>query len=135
MESCTGKVCPSIAETAAYKRHCTEMNWEMLSDRSLSIGSFGEDSSFGDFFRYSLSAVRMPQKEKNMVNHMVISSEIEWIGYEHKDRMLQVEFIEGPVYRYQEVPRSIFEEFLQASSHGRYFETNVKGKFEHRRIR
>jgi hypothetical protein len=49
--------------------------------------------------------------------------------------MLQVEFIDGPVYRYQEVPHSIFEEFLQAPSHGRYFETNVKGKFEHRRIR
>ena len=92
-------------------------------------------SSFDKNFRYSLMAMRMPPKEKNMVNHMVISSEIEWIGYEHKDRMLQVEFIEGPVYRYQEVPHNIFEEFLQASSHGRYFETNVKGKFEHRRIR
>ena len=94
-----------------------------------------KSSSLFNYFRYSLSATRMPKKEKNMVNHMVISSEIEWIGYEHKDRMLQVEFIEGPVYRYQEVPHNIFEEFLQASSHGRYFETNVKGKFEHRRIR
>lgn len=94
-----------------------------------------KSSSFGQYFRYSPTAVRMPKKEKKMVNHMVISSEIEWIGYEHKDRMLQVEFIEGPVYRYQEVPHNIFEEFLQAPSHGRYFESNVKGKFEHRRIR
>ena len=94
-----------------------------------------KSSSFDQIFRYSLTAVTMPQKEKKMVNHMVISSEIEWIGYEHKDRMLQVEFIEGPVYRYQEVPHNIFEEFLQASSHGRYFESNVKNKFEHRRIR
>jgi len=92
-------------------------------------------SSFYHFFRYSPWAKTMPKKEKKMINHMVISSEIEWIGYEHKDRMLQVEFIDGPVYRYQEVPHSIFEEFLQAPSHGRYFESNVKDKFEHRRIR
>ena len=92
-------------------------------------------SSFLDYFRYSLLAGANPPEEKKMVNHMVISSEIEWIGYEHKDRMLQVEFIDGPVYRYQEVPHAIFEEFLQASSHGRYFESNVKNKFEHRRIR
>ena len=94
-----------------------------------------KSSSFMNNFRYSLTAMQMPLKEKKMVNHMVISSEIEWIGYEHKDRMLQVEFIEGPVYRYQEVPHAIFEEFLQAPSHGRYFEAKVKGKFEHRRIR
>jgi|GEM_PF-648779 len=99
------------------------------SDRSVKC------SSFSNCFRYSLMAMTNPPEEKKMVNHMVISSEIEWIGYEHKDRMLQVEFIDGPVYRYQEVPHTIFEEFLQASSHGRYFESNVKNKFEHRRIR
>lgn len=92
-------------------------------------------SSFFNRVRYSLMANEMLKEEEEMVNHMVISSEIEWIGYEHKDNMLQVEFIDGPIYRYQEVPHSIFEEFLQAQSHGRYFETNVKGKFEHRRIR
>ena len=70
-----------------------------------------------------------------MINQMVLSSEIEWVGYEPKRNMLQVEFIEGPIYQYQDVPREIFNAFLSATSHGRYFEQFVKGHYPYRRVR
>ena len=70
-----------------------------------------------------------------MVNQMVLSSEIEWIGYEQKNRMLQVEFIAGGIYQYDNVPESIHQDFLNAPSHGRYFETEIKGKFSYRKVR
>lgn len=66
---------------------------------------------------------------------MVVSSEIEWVGYEHKRNMLQVEFIAGSVYQYEPVPETIFQAFLEAPSHGRFFETEVKGKYSFRKIR
>lgn len=66
---------------------------------------------------------------------MVVSSEIEWVGYEQKRHMLQVEFIAGSVYQYESVPETVFQDFLQASSHGRFFETEVKGKYPFRKIR
>ena len=70
-----------------------------------------------------------------MVNQMVLSTEIEWIGYEQKTNMLQVEFIEGGIYQYQNVPQNIYDNFLNADSHCRYFETFVKGRYSHRKIR
>ena len=70
-----------------------------------------------------------------VVNQMVLSSEIEWIGYEHKNRMLQVEFIEGQTYQYQNVPETVYEEFLGADSHCGYFDLQIKGRYAYRRIR
>lgn len=66
---------------------------------------------------------------------MVVSSEIEWVGYEQKRNMLQVEFIAGSVYQYERVPENVFHDFLQAPSHGRFFETEVKDKYPYRKIR
>ena len=70
-----------------------------------------------------------------MVNQMVLSKEIEWIGYEHKNRMLQVEFIAGGIYQYENVPPQIYDEFLSADSHGRFFETKIKSAYPYRKIR
>jgi len=70
-----------------------------------------------------------------MVNQMVLSSEIEWIGYEHKKKMLQVEFITGPTYQYDNVPEPIYEGFLNAPSHCKFFETNIKGRYAYRKVR
>jgi len=70
-----------------------------------------------------------------MVNQMVLSREIEWIGYEEKSGMLQVEFIAGGIYQYDKVPQKVYEEFLNADSHGCYFEEHIKGKFSYKKIR
>ena len=70
-----------------------------------------------------------------MVNQMVLSTEIEWIGYEQKKRMLQVEFIAGSVYQYDNVPESVYQDFLQAPSHGRFFASQIKDQYSFRKIR
>ena len=70
-----------------------------------------------------------------MINQMVLSTEIEWIGYESKRNMLQVEFIAGGTYQYQDVPKVIYENFLSAPSHGRFFETEIRGRFPYRKVR
>lgn len=70
-----------------------------------------------------------------MVNQMVLSTEIEWIGYEEKSSMLQVEFIAGGTYQYQNVQPEIYQDFLVADSHCKYFESNIKGQYQYRRVR
>ena len=70
-----------------------------------------------------------------MINNMVLSREIEWIGYEHKRNMLQVEFIVGSIYQYENVPETVYQEFLTAPSHGRFFESNIKNKYQVRKVR
>jgi hypothetical protein len=70
-----------------------------------------------------------------MINQMVLSKEIEWVGYEKNRNMLQVEFLTGSVYQYDNVPEFVFYDFLNASSHGRFFETEVKNKYPARKVR
>ena len=70
-----------------------------------------------------------------MVNNMVLSTEIEWIGYDAKRKMLQVEFIAGGTYQYEGVPEPVYQEFLGADSHGQFFETNIKGHYSYRKVR
>ena len=70
-----------------------------------------------------------------MINNMVLSTEIEWIGYESKWNMLQVEFIAGGTYQYENVPSRVYESFLNAPSHGRFFETEIKGRYSYRKVR
>lgn len=66
---------------------------------------------------------------------MVLSREIEWIGYEQKRQMLQVEFIVGGIYQYDNVPEFIYKTFLNAPSYTRFFESHIKDKFAYRRVR
>ncbi len=70
-----------------------------------------------------------------MINNMVLSSEIEWIGYEQKRQMLQVEFIAGGIYQYDRVPENLYQDFLSAPSHGRFFDEKIKGQYPYRRVR
>ena len=70
-----------------------------------------------------------------MVNQMFLSREIEWIGYERKRNMLQVEFISGGTYQYDGVAESVYENFLTAQSHTRFFETSIKGRYPYRKVR
>jgi len=69
-----------------------------------------------------------------MINQMVVSTEIEWVGYEHSRQVLQVQFLAGGVYQYDGVPEYVYEAFLEADSHGLFFAENVKGRYPFRRI-
>lgn len=70
-----------------------------------------------------------------MVNQMVLSTEIEWIGYEKRNRMLQVEFLSGSIYQYDNVPEHVYYDFLAASSYGHFLEDEINGKYTYRKIR
>ena len=91
---------------------------------------YGKNSRFRPFCPLILVT-----KGGAMVNNMVLSREIEWIGYEHKRNMLQVEFIVGAIYQYENVPETVYQEFLTAPSHGRFFESKIKNKYQTRKIR
>jgi hypothetical protein len=83
----------------------------------------------------SFCPLTIATKGDTMINNMVLSREIEWIGYEHKRNMLQVEFIVGSIYQYENVPETVYQEFLTAPSYGRYFESNIKNKYHVRKVR
>lgn len=64
--------------------------------------------------------------EINMQRTSVDSSNLASVGYDKNTQTLEIEFHHGGVYQYFSVPQSIYEELMAASSHGKYFDQNIK---------
>lgn len=56
----------------------------------------------------------------------VASSNLRSVGYDPDTRTLEVEFLNGGLYRYSGVPVSIHAGLMRASSKGSYFDANIK---------
>lgn len=64
----------------------------------------------------------------------VESSNIESIGYDSKSQTLEIEFLNGSIYQYFDVPETIFEELMGADSQGRYLNSNIKGHYRFSKV-
>ena len=64
----------------------------------------------------------------------VDSSNVRSVGYDDASSTLQVEFLNGSLYQYFDVPRQIFDGLLTAGSVGGYLHQNVKGIFRYSRV-
>ena len=64
----------------------------------------------------------------------VESSNIESIGYDLRSQTLEIEFLNGTIYQYFDVPERIFEELMVADSHGRYLNANIKGIYRYSKV-
>lgn len=64
----------------------------------------------------------------------VESSNISAIGYEASDNTLFVEYSNGHLYEYMDVPQSLYETFLTADSKGKFMNENIKNRFDYKSI-
>jgi len=65
----------------------------------------------------------------------VISSNILGIAYDEDTQTMQVEFTNGGVYKYDDVPQEVYEDFLNAGSPGSFFANDIKGSYGYSRVR
>jgi len=61
-----------------------------------------------------------------MERQYVLSSNIASIGFDPDNMILEVEFLNGAVYQYYDVPQSIYEGLMAADSHGKYLAAYIK---------
>lgn len=59
-----------------------------------------------------------------MYRESVESSNIKSIGYENET--LEVEFLNGSIYQYKNVPKILFSGIMNANSHGKYLNEYIK---------
>ena len=62
------------------------------------------------------------------------SSAFQAVGYAESQALLYLLFRSGDIYRYFDVPRGQYQEFLAADSKGRYFGRNIRGRFCYERM-
>lgn len=70
-----------------------------------------------------------------MKRQYVSSSNIASIGYDADNMVLEVEFLNGSIYQYYDVPQIIYDGLMAADSHGKYLAAYIKkGGYRYTRI-
>lgn len=62
----------------------------------------------------------------------VSSSHIKSMWY--RPLLLTIQFANGRKYIYMDVPRDVWEAFRASESKGRFFNQNIRGKFEYKEL-
>jgi hypothetical protein len=57
---------------------------------------------------------------------LVQSSAIAKVGYSKRRHVLEIEFVNGAVYRYLDVPLSVHRELMSAESKARFYDSNIR---------
>lgn len=65
---------------------------------------------------------------------LVSSSNLSSVGYDEQSMTLEVEFKDGSLYQYFDVPAVAHQELLSAGSVGQYFAQNIRNSFRYSRL-
>jgi hypothetical protein len=65
----------------------------------------------------------------------VASTALTAAGYSKRLRIMEIEFCNGAIYRYLDVPAAVYREFRSAESKAQYYDWNIKGRYRSLRLR
>jgi hypothetical protein len=63
------------------------------------------------------------------------STAIAKIGYSKRRHILEIEFVNGAIYRYLDVPPSVYRELMLADSKARFYDANIRHHYHSVMIR
>lgn len=87
--------------------------------------------SVGDNTRSEARNPVISHIRRERVGSTVIAS----IGYSRRRHILEIEFVNGAVYRYLEVVPSIHRELIAADSKAGFYDRNIRGSYPSVRVR
>lgn len=64
----------------------------------------------------------------------VESATIRSVGYDQKTSTLEIEFSNGNIYQYFDVPETVHSELMRADSLGRFFGAQIRGNYRYARF-
>jgi hypothetical protein len=80
-----------------------------------------------------------PHDSTQVVSHIprepVHSSAIAKVGYSKRRHILEIEFVNGAIYRYLDVPRPLYRDLMSAESKARFYDLNVRRHYWSVRVR
>jgi len=74
-----------------------------------------------------------PQNPAPIVSHIprqqVQSTAIAAVGYSKRRHILEIEFVNGAIYRYFDVPRAVHRELMSSESKARFYDSNIRRRY------
>jgi hypothetical protein len=81
--------------------------------------------------RGGVTVARCRAMERRTIGSSVLVS----IGYDADDQILEVAFVNGRVYRYEQVPELVHRRLLNAPSPGAFFNAEIRDHYASERVR
>ena len=69
-----------------------------------------------------------------MERYSVASSNLASVGYDPATETLEVEFLNGSIYQYFNVPQNLYDQLMRAGSKGRFLNTYIKNAYPFSRV-
>ena len=69
-----------------------------------------------------------------MEKQSVSSANLQSIGYDSREQTLEVEFSNGSIYQYYNVPDSLHDQIMQAPSKGQFLNACIKNHYPYSRV-
>jgi hypothetical protein len=69
-----------------------------------------------------------------VLREVVESSSLKSIGYDRRTQTVEVEFANGSVYRYEDVPLALWTEFRHSASKGKFLQEKIRDRFPTTRV-
>ena len=69
-----------------------------------------------------------------MVRTEVVSSAIVAVGYDAAEKILEIDFRDGVIYHFLDVPPSVHKALLRARSKGKYYNKHIIRHYQYRRV-
>lgn len=80
------------------------------------------------------SELQLPEMQQPIAMLPAHSTMANAVGYDAQENLLQVEFSCGAVYQYEDVDEETWEALQESESVGRFFNQEIKGYYESRRV-
>lgn len=74
------------------------------------------------------------ESSQNLLTKGKKSSRILKMSYIKSKKLLTITFNSGAIYEYYDVPMEVTDDIIQADSLGKYFDKNIKGIYNYRRV-
>ena len=89
----------------------------------------------GSIFAAPATAAESATIVSHIKREAISSSALAAAGYSKRRHILEIEFINGAVYRYLNVPPSVYRDLMSAGSKARFYDSNIKGNYRSLRLR
>jgi hypothetical protein len=70
-----------------------------------------------------------------LIEVSITSSNLKTATYNTEEKTLMVEFNNGAIYEYNEVPWEIFTKFRMAESQGKFFNTSISKTYKYQKVK
>jgi hypothetical protein len=86
------------------------------------------------FLKKNIMSIISEQIRGKVINVEIQSSNIKFASFNTENKTLTITFNNGTIYEYYNFSWEIFAKFRMAESQGKFFNTEINGKYEYKKV-